>query len=67
VKRRTSLTFSDEDSVSVIEPVTNMVDSNDELWYSSEQIDHIKQHCAAMVKVSFCFLFFLWCFVFYDY
>jgi hypothetical protein len=53
VKRRTSLTFSDEDSVSVIEPVTNMVDSNDELWYSSEQIDHIKQHCAAMVKVSF--------------
>jgi hypothetical protein len=50
VHRRTSLGFSDEDSVSYIEPAQNLVDNPEELWFQQHEIDHIREKAATLIK-----------------
>ncbi len=48
-RRRTSITFNNDEEVQDIEPVTDMVDDPNRLWFQKEEYAHIREKIYAIV------------------
>lgn len=48
-RRKTSITFNDDEQVQDIEPVTDLVDDPNRLWFQKEEYTHIREKIYAII------------------
>ena len=49
-KKRTSISFDKKENTLEIEPLTDMIDNPDRLWFNDSELQYIKQDCIGLVE-----------------
>lgn len=52
IKRRTSLTFSEENTVNPIEPAKNLARSPEDLWFQDHEMQQIRKKVSALIHMT---------------